>query len=105
MTMTPSRRRATIARPRTRLTHRRTGATVRAAVAGVASYVPEEVVTAEEVERRIADASDGFVPQAGVVLERTGVRELGARDGVTEWEMERVSRPAGRSRVRRRGRG
>jgi 3-oxoacyl-[acyl-carrier-protein] synthase-3 len=51
--------------------------TVRAAIAGVASYLPERVVTSDEVERRIAEASaeHGFVPRAGIVEELTGVRE------------------------------
>lgn len=51
--------------------------TLRAAIAGVGSWVPEEVVTCEDVERRITEASraHGFVPRPGIVLERTGVRE------------------------------
>lgn len=51
--------------------------TLRAAIAGVASYLPEQVVTSDEVERRIAEASreHGFVPRPGIVEELTGVRE------------------------------
>lgn len=51
--------------------------TVRAGIAGVASYLPERVVTSEDVERRIAEASrkHGFVPRPGIVEELTGVRE------------------------------
>jgi 3-oxoacyl-[acyl-carrier-protein] synthase-3 len=51
--------------------------TVRAAIAGVASYLPERIVTSTEVERMIAEASreHGFVPKAGIVEELTGVRE------------------------------
>jgi len=43
----------------------------------VASYLPDEVVTSAEVERRIAEASreHGFVPRPGIVEELTGVRE------------------------------
>ncbi|MCW2924572.1 MAG: Ketoacyl-ACP synthase [Thermoleophilia bacterium] len=50
---------------------------VRAGIAGVASYLPERIVTSAEVEQRIADASaaHGFVPRAGIVEELTGVRE------------------------------
>jgi 3-oxoacyl-[acyl-carrier-protein] synthase-3 len=50
---------------------------VRAAIAGIGSWVPEEIVTNDEVERRITEASakHGFVPRPGVILERTGVRE------------------------------
>lgn len=50
---------------------------VRAGIAGVGSWVPEQVVTSDEVEARIAAASakHGFAPRPGVVLERTGVRE------------------------------
>jgi 3-oxoacyl-[acyl-carrier-protein] synthase-3 len=56
---------------------RSAGPTVRAAIAGVGSWVPEDVITCEDVERRITEASrkHGFVPRPGVVLERTGVRE------------------------------
>ncbi|MBI3224872.1 MAG: ketoacyl-ACP synthase III [Mycolicibacterium cosmeticum] len=50
---------------------------VRAAIAGVGSWLPDHVVTSEEVERRITEASrvHGFVPPPGVVTERSGVRE------------------------------
>ncbi|MCV6966521.1 ketoacyl-ACP synthase III [Mycobacterium intermedium] len=50
---------------------------VRAAIAGVGSWVPDQVVTSEEVERRITEASHmhNFAPRPGVVTERTGVRE------------------------------
>ena len=50
---------------------------VRAAIAGVGSWLPEHVVTSEDVERRITEASrvHGFTPPPGVVTERTGVRE------------------------------
>ena len=50
---------------------------VRAAIAGVGSWLPDQVVTSEEVERRIAEASrmHGFAPPPGVVTERSGVRE------------------------------
>jgi 3-oxoacyl-[acyl-carrier-protein] synthase-3 len=50
---------------------------VRAAIAGVASYLPERIVTSEQVEQMIADASreHGFVPKAGIVEQLTGVRE------------------------------
>lgn len=50
---------------------------VRAAIAGVGSWLPDHVVTSEEVERRIAEASraHGFVPPPGVVTELSGVRE------------------------------
>lgn len=50
---------------------------VRAAIAGVGSWLPDHVVTSEEVERRIAEASrvHGFVPPPGAVTERSGVRE------------------------------
>jgi len=78
MTITPGRTRPII-RHRTRpvLTRSIAQPTVRAGIAGLGSWVPELVVTSEEVERRIAEASreHGFVPKPGVVLERTGVRE------------------------------
>ena len=50
---------------------------VRAAIAGVGSWLPDQVVTSEDVEQRITEASrvHGFAPPAGVVTERTGVRE------------------------------
>jgi 3-oxoacyl-[acyl-carrier-protein] synthase-3 len=50
---------------------------VRAAIAGVASYLPERIVTSEQVEQMIADASraHGFVPKPGIVERLTGVRE------------------------------
>lgn len=50
---------------------------VRAAIAGVGSYLPEQIVTSADVERRIAEASraHGFVPRPGIVEELTGVRE------------------------------
>lgn len=50
---------------------------VRAAIAGVGSWLPDQVVTSEDVERRITEASreHGFVPPSGVVAERTGVYE------------------------------
>jgi 3-oxoacyl-[acyl-carrier-protein] synthase-3 len=50
---------------------------VRAAIAGVGTYLPERVVTSDEVERRIAEASaaHGFVPKPGIVERLTGVRE------------------------------
>lgn len=50
---------------------------MRAAIAGVGSYVPEGIVTSEQVEQRIAEASlrHGFVPRPGIVAERTGVLE------------------------------
>ena len=50
---------------------------VRAAIAGVGSWLPDQVVTSDEVERRIAEASrvHDFAPPPGVVTERTGVRE------------------------------
>lgn len=56
---------------------RRVQPTVRAGIAGVASWLPERVVTSAEVEQRIAEASraHGFAPREGVVVERTGVHE------------------------------
>jgi len=50
---------------------------VRAAIAGVGSWLPDHVASSEEVERRIAEASrvHGFAPPPGVVAERSGVRE------------------------------
>lgn len=56
---------------------RSAGTTVRAGIAGVGSWSPDHVVTSQEVERRIAEASrvHGFAPPPGVVTERSGVRE------------------------------
>lgn len=77
MTATPSRTRGNLQRaPRPTIT-RSARPAVRAAIAGVGSWVPDQVITSEEVERRITEASavHGFVPRPGVVTERTGVRE------------------------------
>ena len=59
MTATPARsRRGSLQRQaRPALTKTINRPTVRAAIAGVASYLPEEIVTSEEVERRIAEIS------------------------------------------------
>ena len=79
MTATPARpRRGSLQRQvRPSITRTVNRPTVRAAIAGVASYLPEEVVTSEEIERRIAEASveHGFVPVPGIVEKLTGVRE------------------------------
>ncbi|MCW2956495.1 MAG: Ketoacyl-ACP synthase [Thermoleophilia bacterium] len=50
---------------------------VRAGIAGIASWLPPDVVTSTEVERRIAEASghSGFVPRAGIVEKLTGIRQ------------------------------
>jgi acyl-CoA:acyl-CoA alkyltransferase len=55
----------------------RSRAAVRAAITGVGSWLPDHVMTSEEVELRITEASraHGFTPPPGVVTERSGVRE------------------------------
>lgn len=79
MTASPARpRRTSISRQaRPAITRSNARPKVRAAIAGVASYLPERVVTSEEIERMIAEASveHGFVPRPGIVEELTGVRE------------------------------
>jgi 3-oxoacyl-[acyl-carrier-protein] synthase-3 len=79
VTATPSRsRRGSLQRQaRPTITRSSGRPVVRAAIAGVGSYIPEQVVTSEEVERRIAEASTahGFVPRRGIVEQLTGVRE------------------------------
>lgn len=79
MTISPGRTRRASLQRRTRpvLTRSTSRPVVRAGIAGLGSWLPEQVVTSEQVERRIAAASvaHGFVPRPGVVAERTGVRE------------------------------
>ncbi|MCW2960648.1 MAG: Ketoacyl-ACP synthase [Thermoleophilia bacterium] len=73
-----SMRRSIVQRPKTQLTTRvQRPQVVRAGVAGISSWLPPQVVTSDEVERRIAEASvaSGFVPKAGIVQKLTGVRE------------------------------
>ncbi len=78
VTATPARPRRGSLKPQARPAITRSiRPTLRASIAGVAAYLPEQVVTSDEVERRIAEASreHGFVPRAGIVEELTGVRE------------------------------
>jgi 3-oxoacyl-[acyl-carrier-protein] synthase-3 len=50
---------------------------LRAGIAGIGTWVPDRIVTNEEIEQRITEASakHGFVPRPGVVGERTGIVE------------------------------
>ncbi|GAA2093820.1 3-oxoacyl-ACP synthase III family protein [Actinomadura alba] len=47
---------------------------MRARIRGVAAHLPARMVTSAEVERRVADESDGFVPYGGIVERMTGIR-------------------------------
>ena len=79
MTATPqgTRRSGLLRQSRPTISRRSTRPQVRAAIAGVASYLPERVVTSTEVEQLITEASrdHGFVPEPGIVEKLTGVRE------------------------------
>lgn len=64
-------------RSRPMMTRARVRPQLRAAIAGVGSWLPQDIVTSAEVERRIAEASreHGFEPAQGIVELLTGVRE------------------------------
>lgn len=47
---------------------------VRVGITGVATYLPERVVSSEEVEQRIERESDGYKPLRGIVGRMTGIR-------------------------------
>jgi acyl-CoA:acyl-CoA alkyltransferase len=47
---------------------------VRARIAGVATFLPEQRLTSREVEERVARESPGFAPRAGIVEAMTGIR-------------------------------
>jgi 3-oxoacyl-(acyl-carrier-protein) synthase III len=47
---------------------------MRARIRGVAAHLPARTVTSAEVERRVAEESEGFVPYRGIVERMTGIR-------------------------------
>lgn len=49
---------------------------ISAGLSGVAVHLPETRLTTQEVERRVADASNGFVSPPGLVRRLTGVEQI-----------------------------
>ncbi|WP_283138356.1 3-oxoacyl-ACP synthase III family protein [Rhizohabitans arisaemae] len=47
---------------------------MKARIAGVAAYLPEDILTSAEAERRIARESGGFTPHTGIIERITGIR-------------------------------